>query len=136
MFGKILGKLIGGDTGAAIIGYFSKKQELKQNLALAKLQGKIDVQKAADQYRAQQLQSDTALSQAQLESKGNWLRQDWVLALLSVPLVLVFVPPFVPYVEAGFAALDKCPGWYRYLVVAVFAAIYGIRGVASLFNKK
>ncbi len=135
MFGQFLGKLIGGSAGAAVVDYFAKKQALTQQLKLTKLQGQIDLEKASAQYKAEQLSSSTQLAQVQLESRGNWLRQDWVLVLFSIPLVLAFIPPMQSYVLAGFHVLDATPAWYRYAAIAIMLAIYGIRGVQSLVSK-
>jgi hypothetical protein len=132
----MLSKLVGPDAGGAVIDYFKQKQQLKQQLTLAKLQGKIDIQKAKDSLAVQQLQSDTQLEHDQLTSPGNSLRQDWVLLLLSTPLVMAFIPPLQPYVESGFKALAQCPGWYKYTTVTVLLAIYGIRKVSPFFKKK
>jgi hypothetical protein len=42
-------------------------------------------------------------------------------------MVLSFIPSTVGYVEDGFAALSMTPDWYQWLILSVFAAIYGIR---------
>ncbi|HEX5419255.1 MAG TPA: hypothetical protein VFY39_04580 [Gammaproteobacteria bacterium] len=135
ILGSLLGKLVGGNAGQAVVEYFDSKQKLKQQLALTKLQGKIDVEKAKAAQQAAQLQSDTQLSQTQLTSAGNSIRQDWVLALLSIPMIMAFIPKLQPYVEAGFKALDQCPGWYKYTGLTVMLAIYGVRQIkAGLFK--
>jgi len=59
--------------------------------------------------------------------KNSGWKDEFVLLLLSIPLILSFIPYTVGYVEAGFEALSKTPQWYQWLILAVFAAIYGIR---------
>lgn len=136
IFTSILGKLVGGTAGQAVVEYFQQRQKLKQDLELAKLQGKIDLEKAKAQYEIQKLQSDTQLEHDQLTSPGNALRQDWVLLLLSTPLVMAFIPPLQPYVDQGFSVLDKCPVWYRATTVTILLAIYGIRKTMDVIKRR
>lgn len=121
----ILSNLLGGGLGEAAVGYFAKRAELKQQLALARLEGEIAVEKAKAEYRCKDLEYDNAWELEQIKNSG-W-KDEYVLVLLSIPLILVFVPFAQPYVLNGFAVLDQCPEWYRWLLVMIFAAVYGIR---------
>lgn len=121
----ILEKLVGPGIGEKAIEFFEKKQELAQTLALAKLQGEIDVVKAKAAYKTADLQYDNEWELEQIKNSG-W-KDEYVLVLLSIPLVMVFVPPLAPYVLNGFAVLAQCPDWYRWLTMMVFGAVYGIR---------
>ena len=59
----ILSKLTSLVTGApaeAVVGYFNKRQELKQQLSLARLEGEIAVEKARAEYRVKDLEYDNA----------------------------------------------------------------------------
>ena len=73
--------------------------------------------------RGQEMDNSWELEQIR---NSGW-KDEFVLILLSIPLILCFHPETVMYVELGFAALDKTPDWYQWLILAVFAAIYGIR---------
>jgi len=122
---NILGKVVGAGTGEAVIGFFAKRAELKQQLVLAKLEGEIAIEKARAEYRVKDLEYDNAWELEQIKNSG--FKDEWVLAVLSIPLLMVFIPPLQPYVLGGFAVLDQCPEWYRWLTVMIFAATYGIR---------
>jgi hypothetical protein len=121
----IIDRLLGGGLGEAAVGYFAKRAELKQQLALAKLEGAIAVEKAKAEYRCKDLEYDNAWELEQIKNSG-W-KDEYVLVLLSIPLVMVFIPFAQPYVLEGFSVLDQCPEWYRWLLVMIFAATYGIR---------
>jgi hypothetical protein len=54
-------------------------------------------------------------------------KDEWVLFLVSIPLVLSFVPGTVAYVQMGFAALEMTPDWYKLLVLTILFAVYGVR---------
>ena len=73
--------------------------------------------------RGQEMDNSWELEQI----KNSGWKDEFVLLLLSIPLILSFIPGTVGYVEAGFEALAKTPQWYQWLILAVFAAIYGIR---------
>ena len=57
---------------------------------------------------------------------SGW-KDEYILILLSIPMVLSFVPFTVGYVQMGFAALSQTPEWYRWLIMLIFTAVYGIR---------
>lgn len=125
-FGGIVEKLLGGSNVVGdVTGFLAKRAELKQQLELAKLQGDIEIEKAKASYRIADLQYDDAWELAQIQNSKH--KDEWVLLVLSVPLVLCFIPPCAPWVLRGFEILAQCPDWYRWLVVMIFAAVYGIR---------
>lgn len=121
----LLGGIIGPGAGEKAIEFFEKKQQLKNDLELAKLAGDIKVAEAKAAYQAADLQYDDQWELEQIKNSG-W-KDEYVLVLLSIPLVMVFIPPLAPYVLSGFAILATCPEWYRWLLTMIFAAIYGIR---------
>ena len=51
--------------------------------------------------------------------------------LFSIPLVMCFIPPLVPYVRDGFAVLETMPDYYRALLAALVASSVGIRGLTK-----
>lgn len=121
---NIIGKLIEGVTGP-VADYFKERQKLKTQLKLAKLQGKIDLENAKTAMKVKQLDADQSWEQQQIANSG-W-KDEWVLILLSIPLILVFIPFTAPFIYQGFGVLATTPDWYRWLIMLVFTAIYGIR---------
>ena len=73
--------------------------------------------------RGQEIDNSWELEQI----KNSGWKDEFVLLLLSIPLVMSFIPQMQPYVVDGFAALSTTPDWYQWLILSVFAAIYGIR---------
>ncbi len=124
MWATIVAKLL-GNAAPKVADYYIAKQNLKHERELAKIRGKIAYEEAKTK-RAEA--SEGRDHEWELESIRNsgW-KDEWVLVLLSIPLVLVFIPPAQPYVMEGFATLAETPEWYRWLVMLIFTAIYGIR---------
>lgn len=124
MFATIVAKLL-GNAAPKVADYYIQKQALKHERELAKIEGKIAYERAKT---ARAEASEGRDHEWELESIRNsgW-KDEWVLILLSIPMILVFIPQAQPYVLNGFAVLDTTPEWYRWLTLMIFAAIYGIR---------
>lgn len=121
---KLFELLTGGAAGSAV-EYFKQRQQLKHELALEKIRGEVEYEKANTAAWLKLAEHDANWELAQISNSG-W-KDEFVLLLLSIPLVLVFIPPLQPYVLNGFAVLAQCPDWYRWLVMVIFSAIYGVR---------
>lgn len=124
MWEAIVGKLLGG-FGAEVAGYYRDKQKLKHEQQLAKLRGKIAYEEAKIRRASESEGRDHEWELESIRNSG-W-KDEWVLVILSIPLVLCFLPWTVAYVQMGFSALANTPEWYRWLVMLIFTAIYGIR---------
>lgn len=124
MWTAIIGKLLGTFSEKAADIYIEKKR-LKNAVELERLRGKIAWQEALTRRASESEGRDHEWELESIRNSG-W-KDEWVLILLSVPLVLVFIPPMQPYVLAGFEVLAQTPEWYRWLVMLIFTAIYGIR---------
>lgn len=120
ILGSVLGDL-GGKVVEAIDSRGKRKHEQKvQALELEKLRHSKQIELI---QTGQQL--DNAWELEQIKNSG-W-KDEFVLLLLSIPLVMSFIPEMQPYVVEGFAALSTTPEWYQWLILAVFTAVYGIR---------
>ena len=124
MLNKLLGALLGAPA-EHIAEYFKQRQKLKADLKLKKLEGKVKIEEAKAQMEIKKLESDNAWELEQIRNSG-W-KDEWVLILLSIPMVMSFIPTLAPYVQQGFAVLGMTPEWYRWLILMIFGAIYGIR---------
>ena len=68
-------------------------------------------------------------------SKDSW-KDEWILILWSVPMIMIWIPPLQIYVESGFLALkDNVPDWYFWTWGAIVSASYGIKGATKFFKK-
>jgi hypothetical protein len=124
MWGTILNALLGKAIPAAA-DFFLKKEELKQAREIEKLKGKIEFERMKTQRFSESLTADSVWELESIRNSG-W-KDEWVLILLSIPLVLVFFPVTQSYVLDGFKVLETTPDWYRWMVMMIFGAIYGIR---------
>lgn len=120
ILGSVLGSL-GGKVVEAIDSRGQRKHEQKvQALELEKLRHSKQIELIQNGQKL-----DNAWELEQIKNSG-W-KDEFVLLLLSIPLVMSFIPEMQPYVVEGFAALSTTPEWYQWLILAVFTAVYGIR---------
>lgn len=68
-----------------------------------------------------------ALTLAQISNSG-W-KDEWFTFLFSIPLILAFIPPCVPFLKAGFQALEQMPLWYKAFLGAAITASFGLNTV-------
>lgn len=68
------------------------------------------------------------------KASGDSYKDEWLTLLVSIPMILCFFPGAVDTVNAGFSALDQTPDWYRALIMIVFAASFGVRGIIKGVN--
>ena len=114
-----------GKVAPSVAEYYIQKQQLKHERELAVLKGKIAYEEAKTR-RAEA--SEGRDHEWELESIRNsgW-KDEWVLIILSIPMILTFVPYTQPAVVAGFEALEATPLWYRVLVGSIYLATFGLR---------
>ena len=122
---KALFKFLGGGAAEQIGQYFTDRQKLKQELKLAKLQGKIDFEKAKYLAKAQAQANTHSWEMAQIANSG--IKDEIVLFVILAPYVGAFIPGVQEYVLTGFKYLAQMPYWAIGLTVTIMLAIYGIR---------
>ena len=116
LFGKIAPKAV---------DYFNTKQILKQEIKLEELRGKAEWERAKTKRAESSEGRDHEWEILSIKNSGY--KDEWVLGLVSIPMIMSFVPATQEYVKQGFVVLEGTPDWYRFIVMSVFLAVYGIR---------
>ena len=120
----MLKELLGG-LGGKVVDAVSARGERKHEEKVKKLEIEAARHKTKLEMAMKGQQMDNSWELEQIRNSG-W-KDEFVLLILSIALILSFIPGTVSYVEDGFRALSQTPDWYQWLILAVFAAIYGIR---------
>ena len=68
-------------------------------------------------------------------SAASW-KDEWLVILFSIPLILAFIPGMEEIVSRGFQQLEQMPEWYQYSLGVIVAASFGVRSATKLFGKK
>lgn len=126
----IWSSIVGGlldKVAPAVANHYKEKQQQKHDIEMEKLRGKAAWEKAKTERASESEGRDHEWEIESIRNSG-W-KDEWVLILLSIPLILVFFPyPWgAPAVLQGFEVLETTPDWYRWLVMVIYAAIFGIR---------
>lgn len=118
----LIGKLFDG-----VSGYFKTKQKIKQINA----KGAIKLAQTRVDARIRQASSDAdsagRLDEIALQNVG-W-KDEFLMMVVTLPMILVFIPSMVPYVKSGFEALEKMPEYYQYMVGGVFIYVFGFKRI-------
>lgn len=99
------------------------------------LTGKQQVASAKIERETKALTNEANWDTVQAEaSKGSW-KDEWLTLLVSIPLVMAFIPGMDVYVLKGFEVLAQMPDWYQWTVGLVFAASFGVKKAMGLIGK-
>jgi hypothetical protein len=99
-----------------ITGFFGKKNDNKTKIKEKNIQRLMD--------------SDNKLAEwesIQAENSGHSWKDEFWTVILSIPLVLCFVPEYVEYIKEGFEVLKSMPEFYQYWLGVAILTSFGIR---------
>jgi|TARA_R100001443_G_scaffold112570_1_gene126166 hypothetical protein len=107
------------------------------SLATSYIDGKTAVQKAEAQIRMKEATGDIDWDLASIRAtQGSW-KDEWILLLFSIPLILAFTGDTGRQIVAdGFSALETMPQWYQISLGAIISASVGQKAVGKFFNMK
>ena len=125
---------------AALIGPIS-------NIASTWLEGKVEEKKAQSATKVAKAQAEAVVMQKKATGEIDWdlemarassssWKDEWLVILFSIPLILAFIPGMEGVVQNGFEQLNKMPEWYQYSLGVIVAASFGVRRATKFFGKK
>ena len=103
------------------------KAKASANVARAKAEATIMEKKATGEI-------DWDIEMAR-SSASSW-KDEWLVILFSIPLILAFIPGMEDVVRNGVEQLNKMPEWYQYSLGVIVAASFGVRSATNFFGKK
>lgn len=124
MWAKIIATLT-GQTVEAVLNYKQERARLKGEIELEKLRGKAEYERSKSQRASESEGRDHEWELESIRNSG-W-KDEWVLVVLSIPMIGAFIPGVQPYITAGFVALESTPLWYRVTVGSIYLATFGLR---------
>lgn len=100
-----------------------------------KAEGKIAISQAKVNFKVSQFEARAAMDVEAMKGMQFSWKDEYLLLLFSIPLILSFIPGMVPFVAAGFAVLQTLPMWYQWAITGMVAATFGIRTWKGVFHK-
>lgn len=116
-----------GDIPGAVASYFNKRQEIKAAAAQRKDEFENAMHERKLDLIKQGLIADMNWEMEFARQAATSWKDEYTLLIVSIPLVMAFVPGLAVYVAAGFAAFAATPLWYQAMVQVLFYATVGIR---------
>jgi|TARA_R100001460_G_scaffold2852_7_gene8949 hypothetical protein len=125
---------------AALIGPISQ-------LAGTWLEGKVEKTKAETGAKVAKAKAEAVIMEKKATGEIDWdleaikgsqnsWKDEWLVILFSIPLILAFIPGMEEVVANGFAQLETMPEWYQYSLGVIVAASFGVRSATKFFGKK
>jgi hypothetical protein len=117
------------------------------NLAGSYLQGKADKNAADAELKLTEAKAKAQILLSEKTSVADWERimaqnsgsswkDEWFVIVLSIPLILCFIPGMEGVVHHGFEQLQQAPDWYFYSLLTAISASFGVRGFKQFLGKK
>ena len=106
------------------------------SLATSYIDGKTAVQKAEAQIRMKEATGDIDWDLAAIRASQHSLKDEFVLLLFSIPLILAFCGEWGrSIVTNGFQALEAMPLYYQVSLGGIVSASIGFRGISKFYGK-
>ena len=117
------------------------------NLASTFLEGRLATSKANNEVKVAEAKAKATIMKKQATGEIDWdlaaikgsqnsWKDEWLVILFSIHLILAFIPGGEEIVQNGFTQLEKMPEWYQYSLGVIIAASFGVRGATKFFGKK
>ena len=117
------------------------------NLAGTFLQGRLERTKANSEMIVAEAKARATVMEKQATGEIDWdleairgarnsWKDEWLVILFSIPLILAFVPNMELVVLNGFEVLEQMPEWYQYSLGVIVASSFGVRAATKFFRRK
>ena len=117
------------------------------NLAGTFLQGRLEKAKANTEVKVATAKAKAKIMEKQATGEIDWdleairgarnsWKDEWLVILFSIPLILAFVPNMEVVVLNGFEVLNKMPECYQYSLGVIVASSFGVRAATKFFRRK
>ena len=119
-----------------ITGYFKNKQEIKKLDAEADVLIRTKRNAHIQNMDIKEFEADTNWNQLSIKN-SSWKDEYW-LVMLSIPMVMCFIPAWGLRAAAldGFQALGELPDWYRWAIAIMISSAYGYKKLADGMGAK
>ena len=117
------------------------------SLAGTWLEGKVETKKAETATKVAKAKAEAVIMEKKATAEIDWdlemargsqssWKDEWLVILFSIPLILAFIPGMEEVVANGFSQLEAMPQWYQYSIGVIVAASFGVRSATKFFGKR
>ena len=104
------------------------------------VKGKAEEKKAIQQRKIQAIQNDSDWENKMAEASSSSWKDEYLTIILTIPLIAVGYAvatgdtSVIDRVHEGFAALERLPEWYQYLLFLACSAAFGIKSADKVMK--
>ena len=117
------------------------------SLAGTWLEGKVETKKAETATKVAKAKAEAVIMEKKATGEIDWdlemargsqssWKDEWLVILFSIPLILALIPGMEEVVANGFSQLEAMPQWYQYSLGVIVAASFGVRSATKFFGKR
>lgn len=96
------------------------------------LKGKREVAQAKVEREKEIVKTENDIQKLRVEKSDKSWKDEYITVLVTIPIIMCFVPELAPYAIEGFETLSTTPEWYQYTFIGVVSAAIGIKGWRSI----
>lgn len=106
------------------------------------IKGKADEKKAIQQRKINAIQNDADWENKMADATSNSWKDEFWSIILALPIAAVAYSvavddvSIIERVNEGFAALNKLPEWYQYLLFIAVSASFGLKSADKIMSMK
>lgn len=115
--------------------YLEGRRKIKQ----ARLEGELRITeaKSAAVVRLAETGQQIDANWEKLSIENSSWKDEWFVLLLSIPMILCFIPGGADVVAAGFKSLqDNTPDWYQYAFLVAVASSFGFKKLTEIMDRR
>lgn len=104
------------------------------------LQGKAEEKKAIQQRKITAIQNDADWESKMADASANSWKDEYLTVILTLPIIAVAYSivtgdqSVIDRLNDGFAALEKTPEWYQYLLFLACSAAFGLKSADKIMG--
>ncbi len=133
---------VSGLVGAVMtpVNEWQKRKTIKakQDFELNKLEHEANIARAnasIELAKTGQAQDYDLDKQSQKNMENSW-KDEFILIVFILPVILAFVPGYQQTITDGFTAIESMPEWYIAIVIGMVVVIYGLRGLLKSYIER
>lgn len=123
---EFLGSLL-GKVPEAVANYFTTKLQVDAAERQRQMEYEDALHKRKLELISQGLSADMNWEMEFARQAATSWKDEYTLIIVSIPLIMAFIPGMDQYVKAGFDSFASTPLWYQAMVQVIFYATWGIR---------
>lgn len=118
-----------------LIGLATTWFEGQQKKSAAKADAEVALKNAEAEVYKRRATGELDWDLAAMNNTDRSWKDEYLTIVLSIPLIMCFVPGAEELVKNGFARLNEVPDWYKASFAVVVSASFGVRNLMKLWKR-